>query len=61
MASNDLKPWQVLARRPAPLAPLIESEAERLRTVRPQDASSPDDEREPRRPVTGGPATPQQD
>jgi hypothetical protein len=34
MVANDLNPWQVMARRPAPLAKLVESETERLLAAR---------------------------
>ena len=34
MVANDLNPWQVMARRPAPLAKLVESENERLLAAR---------------------------
>jgi hypothetical protein len=49
MAENDLNPWQVMARRPAPLAKLVESENERLLAARTPASAEPLKEREPRR------------
>lgn len=34
MVADDLNPWQVMARRPAPLAKLVESENERRLAAR---------------------------
>jgi hypothetical protein len=45
MAENDLNPWQVMARRPAPLAKLVKTENERLLAARrPASAASLKDE-----------------
>lgn len=41
MADNDLNPWQVMARRPAPLAKLVESENERLLAARRPASAAP--------------------
>jgi hypothetical protein len=49
MAESDLNPWQVMARRPAPLAKLVESENERLLAARRPAAASSPKQREPRR------------
>jgi hypothetical protein len=48
MAANDLKPWEVFARRPAPLAKLLESESERILAARTPSSALPLDERERR-------------
>jgi hypothetical protein len=47
MAENDVNPWQVMARRPAPLAKLVESENERLLAARTPESAVPPTEDEP--------------
>lgn len=47
MAENELNPWQVMGRRPAPLAKLVESENERLLAARKSASGTPLTEGEP--------------
>jgi hypothetical protein len=48
MAASDLNPWQVMARRPAPLAKLFQSENERLLAARKPASVGPLKDRAPR-------------
>jgi hypothetical protein len=59
VATDDLNPWQVLARRPAPLAGLVESEHVRVLAARRLSSVPPLDEPEPAGADAVAPAAPE--